>query len=574
MAEFELLRGKPAILQLTRGRFIRLRFRLQEEPNELVTRLNARQSIGNKIETRPERSYSVWRLIQDQLTQQEADELRRLEQMSLERGEAVEIIRDDELLFCLAGDVGEDQRRRARPTQAAGAPLPYGLLPWTGIYGLGSIGVYSGDSYAGTGGQPTSRTNDVLNGDAVDGVYGACPTDWTNPDAANVLAEKNAFLIGAGKGSYNFKLYSTSSPNDGIALRQTLQALPGAIPSQGIYTISFLARGDRPPTAALADVLEVWLGPEDAADPMVKIGSCQPSEDWEFFFFQKALSAYATTTDTNLRLEFRTTGDLAQAPVYLQNIQGENKKWFSSFVPNSSVRLLDGTRADDQILRFVNYLSYASQIPAYSRGDRWGFTVDFFFAPSWPSGSFSVSPFMLYQDSDPKYAGFPGLKISSTNTTITATAALADGSTVSVTASVTWAQGTYKHILVSYRDSSNPGTAVDGALFIAINGTSVDSDTHDQQAARQGEFILIGSDPVTSANRKTACGAFHHVRQTGFYIDGTTEGRKLTDFYSATIPPSRLRIATRAVLSPQQRGSIVKFEKNNYRLDATFIETS
>lgn len=571
MSKFEVLRGKPAILDYTTGRIIRLNYRLQEEPAELSMRVAQKSSLGGLMEARADRSGSLWRLIQKKLSREEADQLRALEQNTLELGEKIEIIRDDEMLFHLAGDSEEEQWSRMQPSSDYKSYTP---SPWSGVYSLGSLGVWPEDSLAGASGIPTTLGHGVpLNGDFVDGDLGALPDDWTCPGSSALAVKKSIVSRAGGIDSYCCKITSKTGAA-ATALRQDIE-LEDAIKDSERYSISILASSLRSLSTSVTGLLQVWVGPEDGSHSMVKAGECTPTANPTWFYFSYNLALFNLANANNLRVEVRVSSDIANGPVLLHIFHGENKKWWTGITPKSSSRYgLDGTRATAQALIYENRLATIHFPSARRRAARIGFTVALFFSPGWAPADIPYSTVTLYQDAESAYSYRPGLKIYADDAVVYAVAYLDSGSTILAQQEVTWVANDWYFIVASFIESSNVGTTSDGRIRLAVDDSGWSAGgTHNRRAGSQGSTIIIGSNPSGAASKNTSTGRFHNVTQYGFYIDETTPGRTLADIYNASAPPSRLRISTPAIISAQQRGSIVKFDQYNYYLDATFQET-
>ena len=568
MSKFETLRGKPAILDYNSGRIIRLDYRLQEEPSELSARIAQKMSLGGLIESRADRSGSTWRLIQKKLSREQADQLRALEENTLELGEKIEIIRDDELLFHLAGDSEQEQWSRMQPESDYRSFTP---SPWSGVYSLGSLGIWPKDSLAGASGIPTTLGHGVpLNEDFVDGDVGSLPADWTCPGSAALAVEKAVSQRAGGLDSFVCKITSKTGAA-ATALRQDVE-LEAAVKDSERYSFSVLASSLRALDSSVTGLLQIWIGPADGSHSMVKAGECTPLATPNWFYFSYNLSLFTLASANDLRIEARVSTDIANGPVFLHIFHGENKKWWTGITPKSSIRSgLDGTRSAAQALIYKNRLASIHFPSVRRRSARLGFTVALFFSPGWNPADIPYSTVMLYQDSEEGYSYRPGLQIYADDAVLYARAYLDSGTSILAQQEVTWQANTWYFIVASFIESSNPGTLTDGQIRLAVDDSGWSAGgTHNRRAGSQGSQIILGSNPSGSL---TATGRFHNVAQYGFYLDETTPGRTLADIYSADAPPSRLRISTPAILSPQQRGSIVKFDSYNYSLDGTFLET-
>jgi hypothetical protein len=568
---FEPLRDEPRLLDLQWGEFLSSPYLMMDEPESVVPDLRVSQSLSKRVETQPEVTASRLRLRMEDLTLAFKDWLELLYWRTLLQGGRVEYMHDPTKLLLLPGDVEHDVRRHFEPL----AGSVYTMGAFAGQYEQGGIGIFSADPAA-------SITNYVKNGNFEDGTDGAIPTDW-NRSGAEIGFIKSQYYITGGSVARCAKIFATTSFGGTGSIYQDME-MAAAINTLGAVGISFEMRADRAVSSTVADAVTLTVQPADASDVAVEVAQFTPKAKWTRYRYRQPMTAteFATTTDATLRLRFAFDDSLQRGAVHIRNVQVEDRDYTTGFVARSSVDAdLTGSRASHEQLKVLNPLGYAAQLPKQQETlGRFAFTVDTWIEFGWASAFMPATRAMICRDTDESENIASALEVWVDSAfKINARVTLEDGTQPLLqSAAQTIALGTRMHVLVTYIDWDGSG-ATTGKLMLYVNGVLEGSADVGSWLKGFGDILWIGCNGPNTSNRYTLNGFISYFRADAVFIPPNNtwehydeEGYRVTDYYSTTVPPDRVRTAWRCVLDPGQRGSPVRLNKNAYDLDLQLLE--
>lgn len=659
MSVTEVLRGKPRFLLLGTGIFLELGEYLDVTPEQEQANFTQQVSVSGRVQNLALRRQDTLKVALTAPTLPRVRELMRAWRLILAPGGPAEFIRDSSRVFLLAGDQLEDERHRQRPF----IPSSVTLDNYAGQYNEGGVAIDPANPPGCT------RTNLFPNGDFVDTL------GWTNDTTSTLGVAISSYYTPSPK-VRNLLFVSLASGTKSAHCDFTLAGNTAAGLLNGGVAVSFLARREGASTTPVTDLVTVRIkttGGTNVGDPY----TFTPTAEW--VRYRAFIVTTSATTATSLALHFAFSDDLIRGPVHIAEVQVEGRNLFSAFKPYSTTRTaLTGSRPSAEILKFVNRLHYAHQIPAWQNQTRFSWTMAFWVVPHfegiripgyvirtgvndtlvfsrsavtytvtltpgqytgtvlaaliqagmraqdtgnnytvtfdtstlkftlatagavnfellWSTSAVTqrLAPTMGFATTDltgsPTYTSAtadqapvgiyrdgnivslfqqPAIAITMGATKLNAVCRSADGSTVTTTASTPGlTAGTPIHFIVSYQDSSDPGTAMDGALKISVNGGAFTTTTHDQELGGLGEFFWLGG---SSAQDAASGITLHSFVIDAIYVDETTVN--ISDYYDSESPPDRLRNSWWVRQMGPGPSAVFDESLNAYRVEMDLIE--
>jgi hypothetical protein len=565
MGQREDRRAPPRLLELTFGTFIEFPYELDADVHTVQPEIAVTRSLNGTVETQPESFYSIIRLLMDGVTLKLKNQLELCYRRSLTQGFKVEYMDDPTRLFMLAGDVPWEQVRHLFPLLSSS----YTMLNGGGHFKTGAIGVYSADP-------DNDTTNWVKNGDFQDTNPDGTPVDWTNGSVTNLCFESSAYFTQGGKLQRCAKAYARPGGfGSGGSVHQDIE-MASALTALSAICISVKARADK--NRAGDDIpVTIRIGPADTLAEYVDIGPFYPPMDWEKFRFRQAMSAtqFPTSTDHTMRVRILYSGAETKGAVYLSELQIEHRNFCTGFVPNSSVRTsLTGSRPENESLRFLNPLAFASQLPDDIRQGRFAFVFDAWLQSNWDGvkAHMATNPLQyILQDSHESGVHIPAIQFFlDDDRKFNAQFELDDGFTFTLQSPTahTIEFGTDMHVILTYEDSDG---VIDGQATLYVDGVLVDQEGHDRVLSGIGDILVIGGNPPFASVGSNGNLDFQYVRLDFGYLDDSSEGYTVADYFDPDTPPSVEQLVFRSVLRPGQ-AQPCRLKDGVYNLDLGLME--
>lgn len=554
MANYETRRARPRLAEPFRGLYVDFPYDLDVDPDTTTPELAVQRSLNGSTEAQPTLAYDTLRLQLEALPVADKDKLEAVFDMVLTQGEPVEFYSDSSKLFHLAAMEEKCVRTRRFPSSAS----TWTRVPHGGQYRLGALGVFK------------ASTNYVLNGDFLDGT-----TDWTASNT-DISISAEQYLPPSGKASYALKVQAANTTGTGDVYTDCEMATE--VDLLGEVCISFLMRCDRTPSTAVTNNVVLKVKAADGTGSVVTVASITPTTKWTRYYYYQLMDnttiGAIATADATLRLVFSFTNDLRSGPVFISEVQVEDRAYCTGFIPRAatgSTRTATGIRSSDESIRFLNPLSYIHRHSMYSAGSRYAFTVSAWLESFWIEGASGTPSGNMYLWSMGQASGTANemASVFLTNNGVVTGRVLIDDTAgfQTLTDDQTIALGTKMHIALSWQDWDG-SAANSGSIKLYVNGVLESSATHSKYAGGAGDYLFIGTDPDGTYEGNMA---IHDLTIDGVFIDGTTY--TINDFYNSTSPPSRERTGWRCVMAPGQKGRPARLKNNLYQLDLQLIES-